>query len=543
MMRNIFFSLPVIFLFLHSCMKSESVDLVVFNAKIYSIDGSNKVYEAMAIRDGKIIEMGPDRQILNKYRYDESVDAEGKEVYPGFIDAHGHLFSYAELRLSANLVGCVSEEEMLERVGSYLESSKRKIIIGSGWDQSLWGVDELPDNTKLNKKFPKTPVCLYRIDGHSALVNQAFIALLGDFVPIVKGGEVIVREGKPSGMFIDAALTLLEPFIPQFDSDELIKEIKEIQKELFQYGVTGVHEAGIDFNELNILKKMVGNGGLKLNVYAMLNPTKENKNFALDHGPYRLKNLSVRSFKAYVDGALGSSGALLKDEYEDKPNYKGLCLLSSDELKELGDFCLDVGYQLNSHGIGDSAISIILDMCANVYRKKPDHRFRVEHAQIVDLNEVHKFADYAVFPSVQPTHATTDQRWVVSKIGLKRLKGAYAYKTLKNQLGMIALGTDFPVEYVNPFYTIHAAVHRKNNQGVPDGGFLKDEALTLDETIRGMTFWAAFAAFEEGSHGSLEIGKNATFVILDKPLNHRTEFVDNFAWKTFVSGSIVHSLK
>ena len=261
-----------------------------------------------------------------------------------------------------------------------------------------------------------------------------------------------------------------------------------------------------------------------------------------EKGIFTLKNLSVRSFKAYVDGALGSSGALLKQDYLDKKDYKGLCLMNPDELNELAEFCLDVGYQLNSHGIGDSAIAIILDMCSNVYKRNPDHRFRIEHAQIIDMEDLHKFSDYAVFPSVQPTHATTDQRWVKSKLGEERMSGAYAFKSLKNQNGMIALGTDFPVEYTNPFYTIHAAVHRMNNKDYPSGGFLKNEALSMDETLKGMTFWNAFASFDEGRSGTLEKGKKATFVILDKPLNRQAKFIENYS-KTYIDGRLLHSLE
>jgi len=434
-------------------------------------------------------------------------------------------------------------EEMLRRIHEYQKTENRKVIVGSGWDQSLWGSSELPDNSLLNNEFPKTPVCMYRIDGHSALVNQAFIDLIGPFNPTMKGGEVLYTEGKPNGMFIDAALAIVEPFIPKYSEKQIRKKMLEIQQELFQYGVTGVHEAGIDFNELELLIDMVKKGGLKLNIYAMLNPSKKNRNFASKHGIFRNKNLSVRSFKAYVDGALGSRGALLKQPYTDKPGYNGLCLTSSDELKELATFCVDHGYQLNSHGIGDSAISIILDMCKDVFAENPDHRFRVEHAQVVDPQDFQKFSNYAVFSSVQPTHATTDQRWAESKLGSKRLKGSYAYKTLKESIGMIALGTDFPVEYTNPFYTIHSAVHRKNHKGEPNGGFLVNEALTLEETLYGMTIWAAYSAFDEKHAGSIEVGKNATFFILDKPLNRDSEFKENFSWMTFIDGKLVYSVK
>jgi len=524
-------------------MKSESVDLVIYNAKIHLMDGKGTIVQAMAIRDGKIIEYGPDRQILNKYSYAESVDAQNRDVYPGLIDAHGHLFSYAKQKLSVGLVGSRSFEEVIQRIHKYQNKEKRKVVVGIGWDQSLWGSSELPDNSLLNIEFPNTPVCIYRIDGHSALVNQAFIDLIGPFNPSVKGGEVLFTEGKPNGMFIDAALSIIEPFLPKYNENKIRKEMLGIQQELFQYGVTGVHEAGIDFKELELLIGMVNKNTLKLNIYAMLNPSEKNRDFASKNGVYRNKNLSVRSFKAYVDGALGSRGALLKQPYTDMPEYNGLCLMNSDELKELGAFCLDHGYQLNSHGIGDSAISIILDMCKDIFVENPDHRFRIEHAQIVDPEDFHKFSDYAVFSSVQPTHATTDQRWVKSKIGDQRLKGAYAYKTLKESTGMIALGTDFPVEYINPFYTIHAAVHRKNHKGEPKEGFLYNEALTMEETLQGMTIWAAYSAFEEKFSGSIEVGKNATFFILDKPLNLSSEFKENFSWMTFIDGELVYSIK
>lgn len=526
-----------------SCMKSEEADLVVFNANIYTMDESNSVAEAMAIRDGKILESGPDRQILNKYAYAASIDAEGKQVYPGFIDAHGHLMSYAELLLSADLVGCTSQEDMVKRVKDYQSKSNKPVLVGMGWDQSLWVQNEFPDNVLLNKAFPNTPVCLYRIDGHSALLNNAFIKLLGEF-DVPNGGAVLKNtSGEYTGLFVDAALQLIEDLIPKFSNAEMKTKLIEVQEELFTYGVTGVHEAGVDANQRDLLIEMINNNSLSLNVYAMLSPSEANKEFAKNNGVYTNKNLLIRSFKAYVDGALGSRGALLKEPYHDHPNYKGLSLSSMEELETLRDFCLSVDYQLNCHGIGDAAVSRILRMCKEAYQRKPDHRFRVEHAQLVDLAEFKLFTDYAVFPSVQPTHATTDQRWAASKIGPDRMQGAYAYKSLLNSFGMIALGTDFPVEYTNPFYTIHSAVHRKTPKDYPEKGFLSNEALSIEETLRGMTIWAAFASFQENQLGSLEQGKDATFVVLDRPLNKKPVFKQNYAWKTCIKGEIVHSLE
>ena len=528
---------------LTACMKAEHADLVVFNAQIHILNENNDVFEAMAIKDGKIIETGPDRQILNKYSYTSSIDAVGKEVYPGFIDAHGHLMSYAELLLSADLVGCTSQQEMVQRVQAYQKKSNKPVLLGMGWDQSLWAENKFPDNILLNEAFPNIPVCLYRIDGHSALLNDAFIKLLGAF-EIPNGGAATKNaSGAYTGLFVDAALQLLDGFIPKFSDAEMKSKLLEVQDELLAYGVTGVHEAGVDVNQRDLLIEMVDDKSLCLNVYAMLSPSVANKEFAKSKGVYRNKNLLIRSFKAYVDGALGSRGALLKEPYHDHPNYKGLSLSSSEELASLRDFCLSVDYQLNAHGIGDAAVSRILKMCKKAYEIKPDHRFRIEHAQLVDLAEFKLFTDYAVFPSVQPTHATTDQRWAASKIGSERLEGAYAYKSLLNSFGMIALGTDFPVEYTNPFYTIHSAVHRKTPKDYPAQGFLKNEALTLEETLRGMTIWAAFASFQENELGSLEEGKDATFIMLERPLNKKPIFKPNYAWKTCIKGEIVHSLE
>jgi predicted amidohydrolase YtcJ len=274
----------------------------------------------------------------------------------------------------------------------------------------------------------------------------------------------------------------------------------------------------------------------------MLLPSEKNKEFARKNGPFSYRNLSIQSFKVYADGALGSRGALLKKAYSDKTNSHGLLLTPISEMENIANFCLKTGYQMNIHGIGDSANVIILDICRNAFNVKKDHRFRIEHAQIIDPLDFQKFAEYAVFPSVQPTHAVSDCRWVEQRIGKNRLKGAYAYKNLIEQYGMIAIGTDFPVEQINPFLTIHAAVERLNEKNEPLNGFLKEEAISLEEVMKGMTIWAAFAEFKENSRGSIEKGKDATIVIFDKPIAANKTFVQNFAWKTFINGKVVYEL-
>ncbi|NBR16213.1 MAG: amidohydrolase, partial [Crocinitomicaceae bacterium] len=299
-------------------MKGKKVDLIVHNAQIHTMDDNNQVHEAMAIKDGKIVEVGPERQILNKYKCDEEIDAQGKDVYPGLTDAHGHLIAYAEQKLSADLVGSKSFEEIIVRCDKYRSHSNKKFIIGRGWDQSLWNEKELPTNEKLNAAFPSILVCLQRVDGHAVLVNDYLLKKAGITANTkIDGGEVVLKNGKPTGLLVDNAINLVQKYLPQFSHKDISEAILDIQYELFQYGITGVHEAGIENNEIAIFKKLIERDKLKINVYAMLLPTKKNREFASKHGKYRYKNLSIRSFKVYADGALGSRGALLKKPYSD----------------------------------------------------------------------------------------------------------------------------------------------------------------------------------------------------------------------------------
>jgi hypothetical protein len=522
-------------------MKGENVDLIIHNATIHCLDDLNTISEAMAIRNGRIIEVGPERQILNKYTADEYVDAENREVYPGFVDAHGHILSYANQKLSVDLVGCTSLAEVITRSEKYQQKTQKKFVVGRGWDQSLWKMDSLPDNAMLNKAFPTIPVCLYRIDGHAALVNDCLLKMAGITPGAIEGGEIVLKNGKCSGLLIDNAMNLLKGYIPPYTKPEIKQAILEIQDELFQYGITGVHEAGIEFEDIDVFKSLIKSKELKLNIYAMLMPSEKNKNFAAKNGVYQFQNLSIRSFKLFADGALGSRGALLKDAYSDDHQNRGLLTTSLLKMKEMSDFCSKIGYQLNTHAIGDSANTIIMNLYKKEYLINKDHRWRIEHAQVVDLKELHFFSDYAIFPSVQPTHAVTDQRWAEMRLGKERLKGAYAYRSLLEAFGMIAIGTDFPVEATNPFLTIFAATQRKDKNNLPKNGFLMDEQLSLDQVLKGMTIWAAFAAFEENKRGTITKGKEATFFIVQRPIRNEMTFTPNFAHKTYILGNLVYS--
>ena len=516
-----------------SCMKGKQVDLIVHNAKIHCMDDQNTVEDAMAIKDGKIIEVGPERQILNKYRADEIQDAEQRDVYPGFTDAHTHMFSLAKQNLGVDLTDCKSMEEVVDRIKDYLKNKKHSFVIGRGWDQTRWKDDLMPTKEMISKAFPSIPVALYRIDGHALLVNEALLITLD------RPKSIRLNDPFETGLFIDNDMSIPEKELKDFTEKEYEEELLKIQEKLYAFGVTGVHEAGVNRWQVNLLKRLVQQNRLSMDVYAMLIATEENYQFAKQNGLISLKNLRVRSFKLYMDGALGSSGALLKTPYADQHGHTGLQLTSEAGLSMWIERCLALGYQLNTHAIGDRGNQLVLTAYKRTYEQNPDHRWRIEHAQVVDPADLHFFGDYAIFPSVQPTHATSDQDWAENRLGKNRMKGAYAYRSLYNQFGMLALGTDFPVEEINPFLTLRAAVFRRDKNDYPKNGFLLEEGLDLNTALKGMTVWPQFASFSEAERGMLIQGMEATFFICAKPISSKEIPVDNYAKATFVRGKKV----
>ena len=540
-MTKLFYFL-FISLVLTSCFKGKNADLVIFNAKIHTMDAGERVAQAMAIKDGKILEVGPDRQIMNKYAASETIDGEGKDIYPGFTDAHGHILSLVKQRLNAHLVGSSSLNDVLVRMEKYAGKNKGEYVVGKGWDQSLWGEKELPNNERLNELFPDKAVAMFRIDGHAVLVNDYFLKKAGITAETkVPGGMVLVEDGKCTGLLVDNAMDKIVKMIPDFTEKQKMEAIIEIQEELFQYGITAVHEAGIDFKDIALFKKMIDEESLYIELYAMLMPTKENFKFVEKNGVYKHKNLYIRSFKVFGDGALGSRGACLKHEYSDMPNHFGMLTTTYDEINRIAEFCHKYGYQMNTHAIGDSTNKIIIDILLKEAELNPGHRWRIEHAQVLDLKDIDRMKSSGAIPSVQPTHAVSDMRWAQDRLGADRMKGAYAYQSLIDQCGMIAIGTDFPIEHFNPFLTIHAAVQRKNSEDIPGGGFEFAEAISFSDCIKGMTSWASLASFEENRLGTLEAGKDATFAIFEVPVRSLESFHENFSKMTFIKGKKVYS--
>ncbi len=533
-----------------SCMKGESVDLVIHNARIHTLNGLDKIEDAIAIRDGQIVEVGPERQILNKYSANEYIDAEQKHIYPGFTDAHGHLMAYARQKLSVNLVGCRSYDELIVRVQKYKAKNKADFILGSGWDQTLWDEEEFPTNTQLNEEFPNISVALVRVDGHSMLVNDHLlkssnvIQLVESSPEEYDGGYFIYSDDSiPTGMIIDNAMNPIFELAPEFSKKKLTNAIKEIQNELFSYGITGVHEAGIENKDLGLFQSWVTKDILDLNIYGMLKPSEENIAFARKEGIYENENLSIRSFKVFADGALGSRGAFLKAPYSDQPNKSGHLTLPFEEIDRIAKICEEVGYQMNTHSIGDSTNRLMLDLYKRVFKTNPDHRWRIEHAQVIDIEDLGALAAAGAFPSIQPTHAVTDHPWVLKRIGPERMKGAYAYQAILEEFGIVAIGSDFPFDQLDPFKTIHAATNRLDWEGRPSGGFLPEQKISLDDCIKGMTLWASMAAFQENQLGTIEEGKDATIVIFENPIASYSKFKNNFANTVFIKGKKVYSVE
>ncbi|HDY87263.1 MAG TPA: amidohydrolase [bacterium] len=530
---------------LSSCLMKEETDIIIHNATIYTVDNTFSKAAAMAVKDGKIVAIGAEREILNKYKAKEVIDAGTRPVYPGFIDAHCHFLGYGLSLQQVDLVGTKSFDEVIEKVVGFSKNNNSAWITGRGWDQNDWEVKEFPNKKKLDNLFPNTPVFLKRIDGHAALVNSEALNRAGITVETkTDGGIVEVKNGELTGILIDNAIDLVSKVIPTPSKEHITKALQNAEKDCFAVGLTTADDAGLDKEVVDLIDSLHRNGLLKMRIYAMINPARENLNYYSENGQLKTNRLNVRSFKFYADGALGSRGACLIEPYSDEPGHYGLLLNDAGYLKQMAQKVFDMGFQINTHCIGDSANRLMLDIYGEILKGTNDKRWRIEHAQVIHPSDFEKFARYNIIPSVQPTHATSDMYWAEDRLGSERVKGAYSYKQLLEQNGMIALGTDFPVEDIKPLNTFYAAVSRKDSRGFPKSGYQIENALTREEALRGMTIWAAIANFEENEKGSLEVGKFADFVILNRdilqiPLG---EIQNIKVVSTFVNGEDVYSV-
>ncbi len=503
-----------------SCnLLKKNADTLLYNGKIFLVDERGSFASAMAIKDGRVMAVGETEELRRNYAAGHEVNLEGKTVYPGFIDAHCHLYGLALSLQWVDLRGAGSFDEVIRRMQERAEQQPDGWLIGRGWDHNLWPGKQFPDRARLDQLFPGRPVVLMRIDGHSLLANRKALEAAGiDTLRRFPAGEVATVNGQLTGILSENAADYMRSIIPGPERQELSELLNRAQEICFRNGLTGVTDAGLDRETVELIDLMHQNGTLKIHVSAMLNPTRENIDYYITKGPYQTDRLHVSSIKLYADGSLGSRTALLKQPYSDDSSVKGIQAASIDSLKKVCALAYRHGYQVNTHCIGDSAVKMMLNIYAGFLKGKNDRRWKIEHAQVVDPADMHLFGDFSIIPSVQATHATSDMYWAVDRLGPERIKGAYAYKQLLEQNGWIPNGTDFPIEQVSPILTFYAAVTRKDLNGFPENGFQPENALSREEALRSVTIWAAMSDFDEKDMGSLQKGKWADFIVTDQDI-------------------------
>ena len=525
-----------------SC-STEKADLIIHNAKIYTVNDVFDIKSSVAIKDGKFIAIGG-KEILSKYNADNLLDLKGLAVYPGLIDAHCHFYQLGLAQEQVDLRGSKSVEEIIDRINAHLEENNDEVILGRGWDQNLWEEKVFPNKAALDQAFPGKLVILERVDGHAAYVNSEVLNRAKITAETkVDGGEVILENGVPSGVLVDKASDLAYAILPAPSVEKKIRALQKAEAIAFENGLTTVDDAGLNRDILELIDSLHTTNQLKIRVYGMISNAKENLAHYLNKGISQTERLTIRSVKVYADGALGSRGAALKSPYTDDPKNTGLFLTTKQQIEDLALVLAEKGFQMNTHAIGDAANQVVLDAYTKALVDAEDPRWRVEHAQVVEKQDLEKFGP-KVIPSVQPTHATSDMEWADERLGEERVQNAYTYKELLDWAGKLALGTDFPVEKVNPLHTFYAAVARKSLEGNPQGGYQTANALSRSEALKGMTSWAAYANFEEDLKGSIEPGKVADLVILSKDIMtvKESEILQAKVIATMMDGKVVYQL-
>lgn len=579
----IFVVLVIVAVYLFFQLVPQTADTLYVNGRVYTMNAANTVAEAIAIQGDRIVAVGSTSEIQKKFKAKNIIDLHGKSVFPGLIDAHGHMMSLGISKLTVDLVGSSSETEAAARVKERVDQSKpERWIRGRGWDQNRWQSKKFPTHEALDKVAPNNPVLLSRVDGHAIWVNKRAleIAEITKATPDPDGGKIVRdAQGNPTGVFVDNAMRLVGKFLPPLSDEEATQAINLAVQECLQYGITTVHDMGVDAKEIELYQRLIDNNQFPFRVYAAIGGAGRTWSQYIGTDSSGIKKqqligyggnkLWVRAIKLYIDGALGSRGAALLEPYSDDPGNRGLTVTSEETLRKTIDEALLHGFQVLTHAIGDRGNNIVLNTYEAALKAHPVsvHRLRVEHAQVLYANDIPRFNKLGVIPSMQPTHCTSDMYWAEARLGSTRIFGAYAWRSLLETGVIIAGGSDFPVEYVNPMFGIYAAVSRQDQQGKPrnaedvrtgfqlsqegikdpsafDGGWYASQKMTREEAIRSFTSWAAYAGFQENLLGSLEKGKLADFIILRRDIMtvQPLEIVNTVVERTFVGGKEVYNV-
>ena len=512
--------LASILTFMTSCNPKTPVDLIVHNANVYTVDNDFSKAQAFAVKDGKFVAVGDEKTIMRQYVAKETIDAQGDAVYPGFMDGHCHFTNYGEnLVRWANLKGCLSFDEVIERLMAHDSLYPSEWLLGRGWDQNLWEMAEFPDNERLAEIFPDKKVLLTRVDGHAVLVSKEVMELAGiDENTKRDGGMSIVQDGRCTGVLLDNLADAAKALVPKMETKQRIQALLKAQENCMGVGLTSVTDAGLDIATIELIDSLQQAGQLKMHVNAMVNPDDETMDYFMNQGVIDKERLTVRSVKIYADGALGSRGAKLLEPYTDDPSNSGLMVESDEFYRHVCQKAYDAGYQVCCHAIGDGGVRHILGIYSEYLKGQNDLRWRIEHSQVVDSADFQRYGAFSIIPSIQTTHCTSDMDWADERLGAERIKNAYAYQRLLQQNGWVINGTDFPIEDISPIYTFYAAVARKHLDGTPANGFQMEDALSREQALRSITIWVAKGCFLEARKGSIEVGKDADFVILDRDL-------------------------
>jgi predicted amidohydrolase YtcJ len=538
-----------------------SADLILVNGRVYTVDNARPLVSALAVRSGRIVFVGSDAEArVLATPTTQTIDLHGATVFPGFTDAHAHLLGLGDELRRVNVAGATSYEEVIDRVKTWAKNVKPgDWILGRGWDQNRWPTKEFPTHEALSRAFPNNPVVLERIDGHADLANAKTMELarITAATPEPSGGRILkLASGAPSGVFIDNAEGLIERAIPPSTRADTGKAILAAIAECNRWGLTGIHDPGESAQTVSIYEELAKAKDLNLRSYVMLSDPGEPGSAAARANPYLQRgpqsalydgHLWIRAIKLYADGALGSRGAALLAPYSDDSTNSGLLVSQPAHLEAWAEWALRHGFQVNVHAIGDRGNRNVLDAFETALRAVPkaDHRFRIEHAQVVSPQDIPRFAKLGVIPSMQATHQTSDMGWAEARLGTERIRGAYAWRSLLNTGVIIPNGTDFPVEEVNPLLTFHAAVTRQNPSNQPPGGWYPDQRMTREEALQSMTIWPAYAGFQESMLGSLTPGKYADFVVLDRDIMRipETEILGARVLSTWIGGHPVYEAK